>query len=126
MTRVRNYDDVEWKLLIIRMAQEYPTEYNKQVAIACKKKIREFYKKVCAPKTRWTIKDEGDAYTELVELPNSGNLTYKEAYDYFESCLSIPAPNSLYDCTGKPFTIWFKPVFRRGKWYVYHRVNLDV
>lgn len=126
MTKVRNYDDVEWKLFIIRTLEKHPTEYNKQVVIASKREVRKFYKEVCAPKTHWIIKDEGDAYTELTELPNSGNLTYKEAYDYFENYLSIPVPNSPYDCTGRPFTVWFKPVFRRGKWYVYHRVNFDV
>lgn len=127
MTKVRNYDDVKWKLTVIHMAEGHPTEYNKKVVKACKKEVRKFYKRVCAPKNHWTIKDEGDASTELIKLPDScSNFTYGQIYQYFDDYFSIPAPNSPYDCTGRPFTVWFKPVFRRGSWYVYHRINFDV
>lgn len=73
------------------------------------------------------VKDYGiDGYIELIELPYEFD-DEDEVREWFkESHLYHTYHWSPYDCTGQLFTNWFKPVKRRGKWFVYHSVGVDV
>ena len=76
--------------------------------------------------SRRVIKDEGiDGYIELIELPEFIS-SIEKANGFFEDSIYIPSPSGLYDCTGCPFTRWYKVIRRRGKYYNYHEVGYDV
>ena len=72
------------------------------------------------------VKDDGiDGFVELVTLPEICT-TMDEAEEYFTDFVKIDCYPSAYDCTGRPFTSWYK-LFQRGdKFYAYHRVSFDV
>lgn len=112
--------------LFKNLCQEFGVDYDKATK-RIKKSIREYYKR---QRERNIIKDYGiDGYVELLELPISVDTwkTEEKVCEYFEeSEFYIEPYYSAYDCTGKAFTSWFKPVLRRGKWYVYHSVCFDV
>ena len=52
-------------------------------------------------------------------------VTEEEALEWFEYNKFIEPVHSAYDCTGRLFTAWYKPVCRRGKWFVYHSIERD-
>lgn len=54
------------------------------------------------------------------------NSTYKKAKEAFMEYCYIPCPESIYDCTGEPFTSNYK-IFRKsdGSWWCYHIVSYD-
>ena len=73
----------------------------------------------------WIVKDDGiDGYTELREMPRFDSM--EEADDWFKRCYYMEAAPSAYDCTGQHFTVWYKLFRRRGRWWAYHRVGVDV
>ncbi len=75
---------------------------------------------------RRIIKDEGmDGFISLERLPD-GIEDLDEAEAFFERFMYFPCPNSMYDCTGRPFTSWFKVFKRNDKFYAYHSVGVDV
>ena len=75
---------------------------------------------------RRIIKGESDYYVELITLGDDDGVTETEAEDYFRETYFIPVYHSQYDCTGKPFTCWYKIFKRRGLWMAYHCVGIDV
>lgn len=94
--------------------------------ISLKREIRRYQKSPLRP--LHVIQDDGDGYISLEKLPNCWDetATLGEVKEYFESHCCYALRPSIYDCTGRPFTVWFKPVFRHGNWFVYHRVCYDV
>ena len=72
------------------------------------------------------IKEYGiDGYVELVTIPPEfTNMT--DADDFFREFIYMDCRPSMYDCTGQPFTSWYKLFKRRGQFYAYHRVSFDV
>lgn len=75
---------------------------------------------------RRIIKDEGmDGFIALERLPDDIK-GLDEAKEFFERFMSFPRTNSMYDCTGRPVTSWFKVFQRRGRYYAYHSVSFDV
>lgn len=91
-----------------------------------KKQIRNFNNK--PEPTSWVVKDYGiDGYIILQLLPEFLNqYSIEEVKEYFEEQEAIQCPNSLYDCTGRFFTSWYKIFRRRNRWYAYHSVGVDV
>jgi len=88
-----------------------------------KKDIRKYYKE---QRTMTLVKDYGiDGYIELVALP-SFIKTKEEADMYFEENNALRISPSIYDCTGRAFTGWFKTFLRRGRYMAYHSVCFDV
>ena len=72
------------------------------------------------------VRDYGiDGYVLLVELPEYLE-TYEEADEYFMENEYIRPYYTYYDCTGRPFTHWYKLFKRRGRWHAYHSVGFDV
>ena len=75
---------------------------------------------------RRIVKDNGfDGYLLLMELPECLE-TYEEADEYFRENEYIRPYYTYYDCTGRPFTSWYKLFLRHGRWYAYHSVCFDV
>lgn len=71
------------------------------------------------------IKGDMDGYLSIQRLPDRlHNLGEAEAYfDQHEAYHPVPSP---YDCTGRPFTCWFKVCQRDGRFYAYHSVGFDL
>ena len=74
---------------------------------------------------RKMVKDDGDAYTELIALPEDCK-TDDDAVGFFRDWLLIECRPSQYDCTGQLFTAWYKVFKRGGRFMAYHRVCADV
>ena len=81
---------------------------------------------------RRIIKDYGiDGYIELVSIPAVFN-TLEDSTDgpgaetFFKDFIEKRAYPSPYDCTGQAFTNWYKIFKRRGQFWVYHSVAVDV
>lgn len=85
--------------------------------------LREF----CRRESDRRIIEESDygSYTALVELPAYVE-NEEDAEEWFEEEERREYVPSQYDCTGQSFTMWYKMVKRRGRWYCYHRIGLDV
>ena len=72
------------------------------------------------------IKDYGiDGYVLLEPLPERITLP-DAAEEYFMDVHYIPEPRSMYDCTGKPFTVWHRIIHRHGRYWAYHSIAFDV
>ena len=71
------------------------------------------------------VSDSGmDGYVELITLPDI--VQDAEAADeFFRAKLEIAPYYSAYDCTGRPFTNWYKIFCRNGQWMAYHSVGFD-
>ena len=75
---------------------------------------------------RRIVKDDGiDGFVELVTLPDCiDNVEYAEKF--FHQYVYMEPVNSMYDCTGKAFTCWYKLFNRNGRYLAYHSVGMDV
>ena len=75
---------------------------------------------------RRIVKDNGiDGFVELVTLPDGiDNVEYAEKF--FRQYVYMEPVNSMYDCTGKAFTCWYKLFNRNGRYLAYHSVCMDV
>ena len=88
-----------------------------------KRDIRKFYKRPIVEGV--IVRDYGiDGGIMLIPLPE--HLTAENVDDYFMDRCYIHPTHSMYDCTGKPFTSWYKIIKRRGRYYAYHCVLFDV
>ena len=69
-----------------------------------------------------------DGYGSYIRLEDAPEWckTEQDVIDWFEEEAWIHCPNSQYDCTGRRFTNWYKPVFRQGHWMVYHSIGFDI
>lgn len=74
---------------------------------------------------RRIVQSDFDGYIELVSIPTVFDNIY-DAESFFEDFIAMPHFNSMYDCTGRPFTAWYKIFKRNGQFYAYHSVCLDV
>ena len=115
----------------LRMAYEMlgllkDLEWQKEgLEISIKRAIREYSQKPSTCDYRRIVKDEGiDGYIELVMLPDFD--TIEGAEGFFWDRYYLEEPRSAYDCTGQRFTSWYKLFRRRGNWWAYHRVAVDV
>ena len=96
-----------------------------QKAAELKNQIRSYSK---LPRCSHIVRDDGfDGYVKLIELPGDfDDFSREEATEWFDRNCTLGPICSPYDCTGKPFTVWFKVFRRRGHWFVYHAVSFDV
>ena len=89
-----------------------------------KREVRRYVHKPTSEDT--VVKDYGiDGAMFLIPCPNWVKDKNDAEY-WFMGEEFIPEPRSMYDCTGKPFTVFHKPVCRHGKWYMYHQIQFDV
>ena len=98
------------------------TDYLKEV----KEGIRKYHARKVQP--RRIIKEYGiDGFVELEQLEDALDDWDKKDVDWwFRNNRYIECRPSLYDCSGNPFTSWYKLVRRRGHWYAYHSIAFDV
>ena len=76
--------------------------------------------------TRRMVKDYGiDGFIELIKLPEEISNT-RWANIFFYEHIYIEPTHSIFDCTGKTFTGWYKLFKRKDGYYVYHHVCVDV
>lgn len=123
--KVISYADLKTAYEILEMIEEIDARNGKsQTAVDLKREIRKF---THAPVSeRRIIQDDGiDGYTELLPLP-ARIKSVDEAVSYFEACECKPYYPAAYDCTGQAFTAWYKVFARRGRFWAYHRVSVDV
>ena len=91
-----------------------------------KREIREFNRRPASDS--YIIEERGcDGYIELVQLPEELDQAHKEiAADWFRANRYLEFYPTPYDCSGQKFTNWFKLFRRRGHWFAYHSVSIDV
>lgn len=132
-----NWDEEEDEPMIIRnkydlrLAYELLNEYkefgweDQQKTVDLKKKIRLYLRKSCS---ETIIRDHGiDGYIILLQLPEFlDDESMEDAIEWFKSECYIRPTYSAYDCTGRPFTNWYKVFRRLGHWFAYHSVAFDV
>lgn len=121
--QVRNAQDARIAFKIICVFDQEGVR--KPHVVNMKRELRRFLR---TPRTSQIVKDNGvDGYVELVQLPDKLDRYEKEvAVEWFEGNRVIRPTYSAYDCTGRPFTAWYKIFQRRGHWFAYHSVAFDV
>lgn len=120
---IRSNRELRMAHFLLKNVVEGSETISTALAISLKCTIRAYTK---PPETeRRIVKDDGgDGYIELIELPALPDLETAEAF--FNDRYYLDSPNSAYDCTGLMFTSWYKLFERRGRWWAYHRVSVDV
>ena len=80
------------------------------------------------PEDSHIVEERGcDGYIELVQLPDELDKAHEEiAADWFRANRYLEFYPTPYDCSGQKFTNWFKLFRRRGHWFAYHSVSIDV
>lgn len=69
---------------------------------------------------------DGGGRIALEELPVNPEWCMEDVEAWFTENRYIHGVNSQYDCTGCLFTEWFKVFRRRGRWYAYHCIGMDI
>lgn len=121
---IRNDEDLRRAYMLLSTFKEGGKEGHPKVG-ELKKRIRSY---LHLPHCSRVIRDDGiDGYVELMQLPEFlDSETKEEAAEWFEKECYIEPTRSAHDCTGKPFTNWYKVFRRRGHWFAYHSVGFDV
>ena len=124
---IRNNDDLRLAYEILGIYAEWDREADFKAKwsdriIFLKREIRAFTN---AENKRPVVAfSDEDSVTYLQILPKNIQ-TAEEAdaffYDYMERVICSP-----YDCTGELFTVGHKAFRRRGRFYVYHTMGVDV
>ena len=121
MFKINSYTDLKVAYEILEIAYE---SGRSQKAVDLKREMRAFFHRPVSE--RRIVQDDGiDGYTELLPLPEYIE-TMDEAVTYFEDYEYRRYYPSAYDCTGQAFTSWYKVFVRGGRFWVYHRVSVDV
>ena len=115
---IRDKDDLKLAYVILRMCP------NSDRLPDLKRDIREYLKRDDNP-DRYMVKGDWDFYILLITLPEFIESA-EEANEWFMAEEYIEPYYTYYDCTGRPFTCWYKIFQRNGRWMAYHRVNADV
>lgn len=80
-----------------------------------------------APDSRIVEEHGIDGYIELVQLPNElDEADNADADEWFRATRYLEFFPTPYDCSGQKFTRWYKLFRRRGHWFAYHSVSIDV
>lgn len=116
-------------LLFLNECLQYPEVKNRKVLDErikqVKLRIRDYHRR-SKENTLRIIHDDGIyGYISLEQAPDFLK-TKEEVEKWFEGTKVIVPRPSLYDCTGQCYTIWYKVIYRREKFFVYHRVGFDV
>lgn len=122
--RIANKSDCFIAYELLKIYKEQGRE-NSDKAQELKRRIRAFNHR---EPVRNIVKDNGmDGCVELVQFPDfMDDLPEAEAEIFFRENYEIEPVYSVYDCTGRPFTAWYKIFKRRGHWHAYHAIAYDV
>ena len=93
--------------------------------IHLKRDLREWIKRDDG-EPRNVIFFDGGGRIALEELPVNPEWCREDVEAWFAENRYIHGVNSQYDCTGCLFTEWFKVFRRRGRWYAYHCIGMDI
>lgn len=119
---IKTKSDLKFAFYVLHTAEKLPG--NEKVVDDFKRAIRRYYHKPVS-ETR-IVKEYGiDGYITLLPLPEYLK-TIDGAREYFEDVEYIQPFPSAYDCTGRPFTSWYKVFQRGGRFWAYHAVSFDV
>lgn len=121
MFKINSYTDLKVAYELLDIAYESGRSAR---ADDLKREIRAFIHRPVSE--RRIIRDYGiDGYVELLPLPEHLE-TVEDAVNYFEDYEYRHYYPSAYDCTGQAFTNWYKVFRRRGRFWAYHSVAVDV
>ena len=126
MFEVRNKEDLRlaYSLLREKTRQGLTSAQDDYRVQMIKREIRRYLNRPMIDE-RKLVKDDGDRAIILYPLPEALSNTYKAAHKHFMDCEYISLSYPGYDCSGQPFTAWFKLFRRHNRWYVYHCICLD-
>lgn len=98
----------------------------KNFVVDIKREIRAYNNRP-APTAR-IVRDDGiDGYVELVQFPDELDRAHKEiAADWFRDNCYLDFYPTPYDCSGQKFTSSYHMFRRRGHWFAYHNVRVDI
>lgn len=119
--RIANEADVRRYTALI-----YDPDCTGRLKGAIRDAIRRYYAH-SVTRTAVSADDDGTSVCEKLELPVH-IFSHDAALSYFMTYFFHPHYNSMYDCTGRPFTNWYK-LFQREtdlRWCAYHSWSIDV
>ena len=117
--------------IAIRTAEDMERISGKKVVatndylIHLKRDLREWIKRDDG-EPRNVIFFDGGGRIALAELPVIRDGRREEVEAVCSENRYIHVVISQYDCTGCLFTEWFKVFRRRGRWYAYHCIGMDI
>lgn len=115
---IRDKDDLKLAYVILRMCP------NSGRLPELKREIRRYLREH-NDSDRRVVKGEWDSYVLLITLPKFID-SVEDADEWFMAEEYIEPYYTYYDCTGTPFTAWYKIFQRNGRWMAYHYVGYDV
>lgn len=123
---INSYRDVEFAISLINLIKEKCGYYDYVSKVEeLKRNIRKFYKSFDESDTL-VMCQESDGYVEKIEIPEKFTKDKESMKKWFNEYIRIEPYYSAYDCTGRPFTGWYRFAKLHGQWYCYHKVDYDV
>lgn len=126
---IHDYDSLKEAYNDLLMFERFPgpvhSERVEEFIIQLKRDIREY---VNRDSDYHIVRDELDSFVELVELPDyTADYSEERALLWFKMYRSYR--DDRYDgmgCSGQFFTTRVRLFLRRGCWYAYHFVSVDM
>ena len=124
---IHDYDSLKEAYDDLLMFEQFPgpvhSERVEEFVIQLKRDIREY---VNRDSDYHIVRDELDSFVELVELPDyPADYSEERALLWFKMYRSYRLFDEL-GCGGQFFTTGVKLFRRRGCWYAYHFVSVDM
>lgn len=124
---IHDYDSLKEAYNDLLMFERFPgpahSERVEEFVIQLKRDIREY---IHRDSDYRIVRDELDSFVELVELPDyTADYSEERALLWFKMYRSYRLFDEL-GCGGQFFTTGVKLFRRRGRWYAYHFVSLDM
>lgn len=126
---IHDYDSLKKAYSVLLMFERFPgpvhSERVEEFVIQLKRDIREYAHRDSDYRI---VRDELDSFVELVKLPEKlSPLSKESALEWFY--MHRAYRDDLYDgagCSGQYFTTRVRLFRRRGCWYAYHFVSVDM
>lgn len=124
---IHDYDSLKEAYGDLLMFERFPgpvrSERVEEFVIQLKRDIREYVNRVSDYRI---VRDELDSFVELVELPDyTADYSEERALLWFKMYRSYRLFDEL-GCGGQFFTTRVRLFRRRGCWYAYHFVSVDM
>lgn len=122
---IHDYDSLKEAYDDLLMFERFSgrSERVEEFVIQLKRDIREYVNRVS---DCHIVRDEFDSFIELVELPDyTSGYSEERALLWFKMYRSYRLFDKLV-CSGQFFTTSVKLFRRRGRWYAYHFVSVDM
>ena len=122
---IHDYDSLKEAYDDLLMFERFSgrSERVEEFVIQLKRDIREYVNRVS---DCHIVRDEFDSFIELVELPDyTSGYSEERALLWFKMYRSYRLFDEL-GCGGQFFTTGVKLFRRRGRWYAYHFVSVDM